>query len=89
MRTGIDDIEPTVDFPPERLVVQVATQEDSLDHLAHLGEGSVTQQPDLACAQPMTVGDQEQRAVAWTGPHNGEQPGELLKGFCQSSRRQV
>jgi hypothetical protein len=39
-----------------------------------------TQQPDLACAQPMTVGDQEQRAVAWTGPHNGEQPGELLKG---------
>jgi hypothetical protein len=28
----------------------------------------------------MTVGDQEQRAVAWTGPRDGEQPGELLEG---------
>ena len=35
-------------------------------------------QPDLARAQPLTVGDQEQRAVAWTGPRDGEQPGESL-----------
>jgi hypothetical protein len=28
----------------------------------------------------MTVRDQEQRAVARTGPRDREQPGELLKG---------
>jgi hypothetical protein len=30
----LEDIESIVDFPPERLVNQVAAQEDDLDHLA-------------------------------------------------------
>jgi hypothetical protein len=35
----------------------------------------------------MAVGDQEQRAVARTGAHGGEQPGKLLKGEKIRSRK--
>jgi hypothetical protein len=38
------------------------------------------QQPDLAGAQPMAIGEQEQRAIAWVTPHDREQPGELIEG---------
>jgi hypothetical protein len=38
------------------------------------------QQPNLAGAQPVAVGDQEQRTVARIAPRGGEQPGEFVEG---------
>jgi hypothetical protein len=38
------------------------------------------QQPDFAGAQPMAVGDQEQRTIARIAPYDGKQPGEFIEG---------
>jgi hypothetical protein len=38
------------------------------------------QQPDLAGAQPVAVGNQEQRAIARVASYDGEQPDEFVEG---------
>lgn len=45
------------------------------------------QQPNLARAQPVAAGDQEQRAITRAAPHDGEQPGELAEGEGTGSFR--
>ena len=46
---GLDDVQPLVDFAPQRLVAEIAAQEDRLDRLAQFGQRLVGRVLDVGC----------------------------------------